>query len=70
MGLYVTLVYAVGSFLRIMFDRYSERVIYEELPDTERLREICEGICIAQQEGDLRNEKYLYDLLIAIYRNP
>ena len=53
-----------------MFDRYSERVIYEELPDTERLREICEGICIAQQEGDLRTEKYLYDLLIAIYRSP
>lgn len=46
-GLYITLVYAVGSALRIMFDRYSERVIYEELPDTERIREIIEGICIA-----------------------
>ena len=33
-GVYVTIVYAVGRFLRIIFDRYSERVIYEELPET------------------------------------
>lgn len=46
-GIYVTIVYAVGNFLRIIFDRYSERVIYEELPNTERLFEICEGIFIA-----------------------
>ena len=47
-GLYVTIVYAVGRFIRLMFDRFSEKVIYEELPDTEKLREICEGIFIAQ----------------------
>lgn len=46
-GIYVTIVYAVGNFLRIIFDRYSERVIYEELPNTEKLFEICEGIFIA-----------------------
>jgi len=33
-GVYVTIVFAVGRFLRIMFDRYSEKVIYEELPNT------------------------------------
>ena len=46
-GIYVTIVYAVGRFLRIIFDRYSERVIYEELPETGKLFEICEGIFIA-----------------------
>lgn len=46
-GIYVTIVYAVGRFLRIIFDRYSERVIYEELPETQKLFEICEGIFIA-----------------------
>ena len=46
-GIYVTIVYAVGRFLRIIFDRYSERVIYEELPETGKLQEICEGIFIA-----------------------
>lgn len=69
-GIYVTIVYAVGRFLRIIFDRYSERVIYEELPQTEKLMEICEGIFIAQLEGDMVKEKRLYDLLIIIYRSP
>lgn len=69
-GIYVTIVYAVGRFLRIIFDRYSERVIYEELPETGKLFEICEGIFIAQLEGDMVNEKRLYDLLITVYRSP
>ena len=43
-GLYVGIIYAVGSALRTVFDRYSEQVIYEELPNTEKLREIIEGI--------------------------
>jgi len=67
---YVTIVYAVGRFLRIIFDRYSERVIYEELPETQKLSEIIEGIFIAQLEGDMVNEKRLYDLLITVYRSP
>ena len=46
-GIYVTIVYAVGSALRLVFERYSEKVIYEELPHTEKLFEICEGIFIA-----------------------
>lgn len=46
-GVYVTIVYAVGRFLRIIFDRYSQRILYEELPNTEKLFEICEGIFIA-----------------------
>ena len=69
-GVYVTIVYAVGRFLRIIFDRYSARVIYEELPETQKLSEIIEGIFIAQLEGDLKNEKRLYDLLITVYRSP
>lgn len=30
-GLYVTIVFAIGRFLRLIFDRISQRVIYEEL---------------------------------------
>lgn len=46
-GIYVSLVFVVGSFIRLVFERYSEKVIYEDLPDTEKLREIIEGIYIA-----------------------
>jgi hypothetical protein len=37
---------------------------------TEQLFEICEGIYIAQLEGDLVKEKRFYDLLIRMYRSP
>ena len=69
-GLYVTIVIAIGRFLRIVFDKISQRVIYEELPNVKQLFEICEGIFIAQAEGDLVKEKQLYDLLILMYRSP
>ena len=69
-GIYVTIVYAVGRFLRLMFDRYSQRAMYEELPETQKLFEICEGIFIAQLEGKLQEEKRLYDILIMVYRSP
>lgn len=69
-GLYATIVIAIGRFIRIMFERISQRVMYEELPVVKQLFEICEGIFIAQQEGDLVREKQLYDLLILLYRSP
>ena len=69
-GLYATIVVAIGRFLRLIFDRISQRVIYEEMNHIEQLFEICEGIFIAQLEGDLVREKKLYELLIRIYRSP
>lgn len=69
-GLYATIVITIGRFIRIIFDRISQRVMYEELPNTKQLFEICGGIFIAQQEGDLVREKQLYDLLILMYRSP
>ena len=46
-GLYATIVIAIGRFIRIVFDKISQRVMYEELPNTKQLFEICEGIFIA-----------------------
>lgn len=70
LGIYVSFVIAIGRLIRFLFDRISQRVMYEELPDTSQLFELCEGIFIAQQEGDLVREKQLYDLLILIKRSP
>lgn len=47
-GLYATIVIAVGRFVRILFDRIGQRLIFEELPNTKNLYELCEGIYIAQ----------------------
>lgn len=69
-GIYATLVYTVGKFVRIFFDKISQRVIYEEMPDPNDLFELCEGVYIYRNERNLREENYLYDLLIRIYRSP
>lgn len=47
LGLYATLVITFGRLIRSVFDKLSQRVIYEELPHTQQLFEICEGIYIA-----------------------
>eukprot|EP01017_Pseudomicrothorax_dubius_P009121 TRINITY_DN13051_c0_g1_i1.p1 TRINITY_DN13051_c0_g1~~TRINITY_DN13051_c0_g1_i1.p1 ORF type:complete len:203 (+),score=41.95 TRINITY_DN13051_c0_g1_i1:210-818(+) len=69
-GLYVTIVLAIGRFVRLIFDKISQRVIYEEMPRTTDLMEFCDGIYIARLEGDLKREQYLYDMLIKLYRSP
>ena len=40
-GIYVTVVYTVGTLLRSIFERYSQRIIFEELPVVDKLFEIC-----------------------------
>ena len=69
-ALYITVIYTLGKVLRALFERFSEQVIYEELPNTEKLREIIEGIQIAQLKGNFKTEKNLYDLFILVYRSP
>merc|ERR1712046_284148 len=34
LGIYVSFVIAIGRLIRLLFDRISQRVMYEELPDT------------------------------------
>jgi hypothetical protein len=69
-GLYATLVLAVGRFVRIFFDKISQRVIYEEMPEPNDLFELCEGVFIYRNHRNLSKENNLYDLLIRIYRSP
>ena len=69
-GIYATLVYAVGKFVRMFFDKISQRVIYEEMPNPDQLFELCEGVFIYRLQRNLEKENFLHDLLIRIYRSP
>jgi len=69
-GIYVTIVYTIGRFVRIFFDKISMKVIYEELPEPMEIFELCEGIFIYRIQRKLDKENSLYDLLIRIYRSP
>lgn len=41
--IYATFVLAIGRIIRGLFDKLSQRVIYEEMPDPSELRELIEG---------------------------
>jgi len=69
-SLYVGVVLTIGNFLRLIFKDSSKRVIYEEVPDTDLLLDLCDGIYIARIQGDLDTEYKLYYELIRVYRSP
>lgn len=69
-SLYLGVVLTVGSFLRSFFKLSSQRVIYEEMPNTDLLLDLCNGVYIARIQGNLEVEWKLYHELIKIYRSP
>ena len=68
--LYVTVVLAVGRFLRAMMQDQVMRIMYQELHDVTELLILCEGIFIARITKEFEREEILYRRLIRIYRSP
>jgi len=66
----LTVVYTVGRLLRTMFQDTSKRMIFDEMPNTDLLCDLCNGIYISRMQGLLRMEYRLYDQLVEIYRSP
>jgi len=68
--IYITVVYAIGRFLRYVFDKESLRVIYLEIPRTDDLLDLATGASIARHYKDLPMEFKLYNCLIKVLRSP
>lgn len=69
-GLYIGVVLTVGRFLRLALQGSSKRIAVEELPDTETLMNLCQGIHIARLFKDANTEKKLYYDLVRVFRDP
>jgi hypothetical protein len=67
---YITIVYAIGRFLRIVFDKESLRVIYLEIPRPDDFLDLAKGAQTARQYKDLPLEFRLYNCLIKLLRSP
>jgi len=67
---YITIVYAIGRFLRIFFDKESLRVIYLEIPRPDDFLDLAKGAQTARQYKDLPMEFRLYNCLIKLLRSP
>lgn len=69
-SMYTIIFSTIGLSVRSLFKDSSKRMPYEEMPDTELLRDLCNGIYIARIQNNLPVEYKLYHELIRIYRSP
>ena len=69
-GLYVTLVFGLGRFLRMSLTNIRMRIPYQDLPNVSHLTTLCNDIAVAREEGELLLEEHLFYSLLNIYRSP
>ena len=67
---YITIVYAIGKFIRLVFDKESLRVMYLEIPRPDDFLDLAKGAQTARQYKDLPMEFRLYNCLIKVLRSP
>ncbi|XP_036605792.1 piezo-type mechanosensitive ion channel component 2-like [Trichosurus vulpecula] len=69
-GLYVSVVMVVAKFIREHFNGISRSIMYEELPNVDRILKLCTDIFLVREMGDHELEEQLFSKLIFLYRSP
>ncbi|XP_072487057.1 piezo-type mechanosensitive ion channel component 2-like [Notamacropus eugenii] len=69
-GLYVSVVMVIAKFIREHFNGISRSIMYEELPNVDRILKLCTDIFLVREMGDLELEEQLFSKLIFLYRSP
>jgi len=69
-GLYVGFVWLVGKFVRIFFTSISYRIMYDELPNVDRILKLCLEIYMVRESKELKLEEDLFAKLLFLYRSP
>uniref|UniRef100_H3B3G1 Piezo type mechanosensitive ion channel component 2 n=1 Tax=Latimeria chalumnae TaxID=7897 RepID=H3B3G1_LATCH len=70
MGLYASVVLVIGKFVREFFSGISHSIMFEELPNVDRILKLCTDIFLVRETGELELEEDLYSKLIFLYRSP
>lgn len=68
-GLYVSVVFVVGKFVRMSVARISQRIMFENLPQVDTLLRLVDAIYLCREVGHLDLEERLYAELILVYRS-
>jgi hypothetical protein len=69
-GLYFTVVLAIGRFVHMSVMNKKYGIICDDLPRVQVLKEMCETIYLARMYKNLALEEELYRELIDVYRRP
>ena len=70
MGLYASVVLVIGKFVREFFSGISHTIMFEELPNVDRILKLCTDIFLVRETGELDLEEEMYAKLIFLYRSP
>ncbi|CAJ1072552.1 piezo-type mechanosensitive ion channel component 2 isoform X3 [Xyrichtys novacula] len=70
MGLYASVVLVIGKFVREFFSGISRTIMFEELPNVDRILKLCTDIFLVRETGELDLEEDMYAKLIFLYRSP
>ncbi|XP_076004427.1 piezo-type mechanosensitive ion channel component 2 isoform X1 [Genypterus blacodes] len=70
MGLYASVVMVIGKFVREFFSGISHTIMFEELPNVDRILKLCTDIFLVRETGELDLEEDMYAKLIFLYRSP
>jgi hypothetical protein len=67
---YVSFVLLVGTYVRNFFAGQPEKIMLTEMPHSEVIINLCEGIKVSRNSFDFEQEEKLYYILIEIMRSP
>ena len=68
--LYISFVLVVGNYVRNFFAGQPEKIRLTEMPYTENIIILCEGIKVSRSSFDFKQEEKLYYNLIELMRSP
>jgi len=69
-GLYISLVFVIGRFVRMWLEGQSFRIMFVELPTPDFLLKLCLDIYLVREFAELRMEEELFAQLLFLYRSP
>ncbi|EDO30292.1 predicted protein [Nematostella vectensis] len=69
-GLYVGFVWLVGKFVRLFFTSISYRIMFDEMPNVDKVLKLCLDIFMVRESKSFKLEEDLFAKLMFLYRSP
>lgn len=69
-GLYVGFVWLIGKFVRLFFTSISYRIMFDEMPNVDKVLKLCLDIFMVRESKELELEEDLFAKLMFLYRSP